>query len=58
MEIPIWADEQLSNDLPILRFQGESQYLEFKKEERAWHRRKLIKMCIKKQVPAIGPDWS
>jgi hypothetical protein len=32
MEIPIWADEQLSNDLPILRSQGESQYLEFKKE--------------------------
>lgn len=32
MEIPIWADEQLSNDLPILRSQGESQHLEFKKE--------------------------
>ena len=32
MELPSWADEQLSNDLPILRSQGESQHLEFKKE--------------------------
>lgn len=30
MKIPSWADEQLSNDLPILRSQGEGQHLEFK----------------------------
>jgi len=32
MKLPIWADEQLSKDLPYLRSQGESQHLEFKKE--------------------------
>lgn len=32
MKFPTWADEQLSKDLPILRSQGESQHLEFKKE--------------------------
>ena len=32
MKLPNWADEQLSSDLPILRSQGESQHLEFKKE--------------------------
>jgi ATP-dependent DNA helicase RecG len=32
MKLPNWADEQLSNDLPILRSQGESQHLEFKKK--------------------------
>lgn len=29
MEIPIWADEMLSRDLPVLRSQGEGQHLEF-----------------------------
>jgi ATP-dependent DNA helicase RecG len=32
MAFPSWADEQLSNDLPILRSYGEHQHLEFKKE--------------------------
>jgi len=31
MEIPSWADNQLSNDLPILRAQGEGQHLEYKR---------------------------
>lgn len=31
MKLPSWIDEQLSNDLPILRSQGEGQHLEFKK---------------------------
>ncbi len=30
MEIPSWADEQLSRDLPVLRSQGEGQHLEYK----------------------------
>lgn len=30
MKLPSWVDEQLSNDLPILRSQGEGQHLEFK----------------------------
>lgn len=30
MAIPSWADEKLSNDLPVLRSQGEGQYLEYK----------------------------
>lgn len=30
MEIPIWADEQLSKDLPVLRSRGEGQHLEYK----------------------------
>lgn len=30
MEIPNWADEQLSKDLPILRSRGEGQHLEYK----------------------------
>ena len=29
MEIPCWADEQLSRDLPVLRAQGEGQHLEY-----------------------------
>lgn len=32
MEIPDWADETLSRDLPILRSRGESQELEYKSE--------------------------
>ncbi len=31
MKLPSWIDEQLSNDLPILRSKGEGQHLEFKK---------------------------
>lgn len=31
MEIPNWADEKLSRDLPVLRSQGEGQHLEYKK---------------------------
>lgn len=30
MKLPNWVDEQLSNDLPILRSKGEGQHLEFK----------------------------
>lgn len=30
MAIPSWADEKISNDLPLLRSQGEGQYLEYK----------------------------
>jgi ATP-dependent DNA helicase RecG len=30
MEIPSWADEQLSRDLPVLRSRGEGQHLEYK----------------------------
>lgn len=30
MKLPNWVDEQLSNDLPILRSRGEGQHLEFK----------------------------
>lgn len=30
MEIPNWADEKLSKDLPVLRSRGEGQYLEYK----------------------------
>lgn len=30
MEIPIWVDEQLSKDLPVLRSRGEGQHLEYK----------------------------
>jgi len=32
MEIPDWADESLSRDLPVLRSRGESQELEYKSE--------------------------
>ncbi len=32
MEIPDWADEKLSSDLPVLRSRGESQDLEYKSE--------------------------
>lgn len=31
MEIPNWADEKLSRDLPVLRSQGEGQHLEYTK---------------------------
>jgi|GEM_PF-780627 len=30
MDIPSWADEELSKDLPILRARGEGQHLEYK----------------------------
>lgn len=30
MEIPTWADEQLSKDLPVIRSRGEGQHLEYK----------------------------
>jgi ATP-dependent DNA helicase RecG len=30
VELPIWADEQLSRDLPVLRSKGEGQHLEYK----------------------------
>ncbi len=30
MDIPIWADVQLSKDLPVLRARGEGQHLEYK----------------------------
>jgi len=30
VEIPIWADEKLSKDLPVLRSRGEGQHLEYK----------------------------
>jgi len=31
VEIPSWADEKLSRDLPVLRSRGEGQHLEYKK---------------------------
>ena len=39
MDIPIWADEQLSKDLPVLRSKGEGQHLEYKE---AFHRIHVI----------------
>lgn len=32
IKLPCWIDEQLSDDLPILRSKGEGQHLEFKKK--------------------------
>jgi ATP-dependent DNA helicase RecG len=32
MDVPDWADEGLSRDLPVLRARGESQELEYKSE--------------------------
>ena len=32
MNVPDWADERLSRDLPVLRARGESQELEYKRE--------------------------